>query len=573
MLRLPPFTWPVMISLPIAYREMLVLARSPLIYRGRITISVLVLLAATVLGTFHHFLGFRQTFVFLPLAGFFLLLYSLFAGAQATADSISREKREGTLGLLYLTHMRTGQILFGKLISHSLLVFYGLLTVFPLLSLLLLLGGVDGKGMLKLCIASLNVLFFSAAIGLFCSSIGQDRKRTAGGATWIILLFWFIPSNLATYLAFRRTAPPWVIEALLAISPSQMFAFLSPVPGTAAGSFLATFAVIHLIGWAFLLGAAWHLPRRWQEKAAPAGKRTFKERWVQFCYGNTADRGKRRSKFLRLNPIYWLSARNRLKPLTTSILFVLLLSFFGWLIYINPRSATEMLVVFTIILMLVEKVALAGAACTRVNEEHEQGTLELLLSTPLSVREFVRGNTLTLLWQFRFVGLLILGLQILVCGWWISEEWPFNSPEERMITAFGAAILLLHYLDLYTISRFGLWACVTAKNPKQAPQTTIGMIVFFPVMVFGISLATLGVASWLFEWTWDPPEWLFFASYLGLVLLNDLFWLVLFRRRFSTKLREFASKRFLVEEKKGLIERMLKLFWRPHRNEPPLLRA
>lgn len=561
-----------MISLPIAYREMLVLARSPAVYRGRIVISVLVLLAATAIGTFYHFLGFRQAAMFLPMAGFFLLLYSLFAGASATADSISKEKREGTLGLLYLTHMRTGQILFGKLISHALVVFYGLITVFPLLSLMLLLGGVDGSGMAKLFLASLNVLFFSASIGLFFSSIGTDRKRTGGGATWVILLFWFLPGNVASYLMFRGNTPPWVIEALTAISPAHLFAFLNPMPIRAPGSFGMTFLAIHLIGWLFLLGAAYHLPRRWQEKAAPAGKRTFKERWQQFCYGKEGKRVKRRWKYLNINPIYWLSARNRLKPMVTSLLFVLLLSFFSWLIYKNPGSSVEMALTFTIILMLLQKLLFSGAACARLNEEHEQGTLELLLSTPLRVKDFVRGNTLALLWQFRFVFALIAGLQVLMCGNWFVTESAFEN-EALMVTVFGGVVLALHYLDLYTITRFGLWACVTAKNPKQAPQMTVGMIVFFPALMFGIIMAVLGVSFWFFDIQWEPPGWLFFTGYLSLVLINDVFWLVLFRRRFGVKLREFASKRFVVEEKPGLIERVFRLFRRSRPSEPPLLPA
>ena len=563
-----------MISLPIAYREMLVLARSPLIYRGRITISVLVLLAGTAMGTFYYFLGLRQAAMFLPIAGFFLLLYSLFAGAQATADSISSEKREGTLGLLYLTHMRTGQILFGKLISHSLVVFYGLLTVFPLLSLMLLLGGVDGKGMMKLFFGSMNVLFFSAAIGLFCSSVGQDRKKTAGGATWIILLFWFLPGNLASYLMFRGTTPVWVMEALTAISPAHLFAFLNPMPARAPGSYGLTFVTVHALGWLFLLAAGYNLPRRWQEKAARPGKRTLKERWQQFCYGKEGNRLKRRWKFLNINPIYWLSARNRLKPLVTSLLFLVLLSFFTWLISLNPSDAVEMGTMFTIILMMVQKAVFSGAACARVNEEHEQGTLELLLSTPLSVREVVRGNTLALVWQFRFVLVLIAGLQGLLCAYWLVTESAFAG-DALLVTIFGGAVLALHYLDLYTITRFGLWACVTVKNPKQAPQTTVGMIIFFPALIFGMIMATLGVISWLFDWQriQEVPGWIFFAGYLSLVLINDVFWLVLFRRRFPVKLREFASKRFVVEEKVGLIEKVLRLFRRRKASEPPLLPA
>ena len=42
-------------------------------------------------------------------------IYSLRAGALSTADCVSEEKREGTLGLLFLTDLKSYDIVLGKL--------------------------------------------------------------------------------------------------------------------------------------------------------------------------------------------------------------------------------------------------------------------------------------------------------------------------------------------------------------------------------------------------------------------------------------------------------------------------
>ena len=57
--------------------------------------------------------------VFNILSGLFLLS-GLAAGVRYTADCLSEEKREGTLGLLFLTDLRGYDVVLGKLAATSL---------------------------------------------------------------------------------------------------------------------------------------------------------------------------------------------------------------------------------------------------------------------------------------------------------------------------------------------------------------------------------------------------------------------------------------------------------------------
>src|ERR671922_741497 len=55
--------------------------------------------------------------------------YCLLIGPFLTADCVSSEKRDGTLGLLFLTDLRSLDVVLGKWVATSVAGFYGLLAV------------------------------------------------------------------------------------------------------------------------------------------------------------------------------------------------------------------------------------------------------------------------------------------------------------------------------------------------------------------------------------------------------------------------------------------------------------
>src|SRR5690349_1405875 len=60
------------------------------------------------------------------------------------ADSISRDRREGTLALLFLTRMRAADIVVAKGVVHGLRALTLWLAVLPVVTVPILLGGVNG---------------------------------------------------------------------------------------------------------------------------------------------------------------------------------------------------------------------------------------------------------------------------------------------------------------------------------------------------------------------------------------------------------------------------------------------
>src|SRR5215204_2700353 len=109
-----------MALLPIVDRELRVAARRRGTYRFRVFAGLL----AMALWLFLLF-GVRSV----PSARFghhilfwmggLVLGFSVLAGVFLTSDCVSAEKREGTLGLLFLTELKAYDIVCGKLIATS----------------------------------------------------------------------------------------------------------------------------------------------------------------------------------------------------------------------------------------------------------------------------------------------------------------------------------------------------------------------------------------------------------------------------------------------------------------------
>ena len=185
-----------MTFLPIVDRELRVAARLTATYRNRTVTAGAVTGVAVLMLLFGSFSGVPSVIggaMFKTLA-FLTLLFCLFEGVRKTADCLTEEKREGTLGLLFLTDLRGYDIVLGKLAATSLNSFYGLFSILPVLALPLLLGGVTPGEFWRMALALFNILFFSLCAGIWVSSwSGGERQNTMGRAFFIILVISVAP--------------------------------------------------------------------------------------------------------------------------------------------------------------------------------------------------------------------------------------------------------------------------------------------------------------------------------------------------------------------------------------------
>lgn len=151
-----------MTFLPIVARELRVAARRGSTYWLRTGAALLVLVLGTWVFLMMHNAPPKEIapVLFGILAGT-AVLYCLLAGVRSTADCLSAEKREGTLGLLFLTDLKGYDVVFGKLAATSVNALYGVLAVVPMLAIPLLMGGVAPAEFGRMALVAVNTLFFS----------------------------------------------------------------------------------------------------------------------------------------------------------------------------------------------------------------------------------------------------------------------------------------------------------------------------------------------------------------------------------------------------------------------------
>src|ERR1035438_3547531 len=165
--------------LSVADRELRSAARQKTTYRTRwLTAAVFFGLLVWLWWVSHGFANPRAAPKVFAVFSFLTFLYCLFLATARTADCISEERREGTLGLLFLTNLNSAEIIAGKLCSAALASVYGLLAIFPMLAFPMLMGGITFGYFARTVVGLLNGILFALAAG-FLASVLCKRQFTA----------------------------------------------------------------------------------------------------------------------------------------------------------------------------------------------------------------------------------------------------------------------------------------------------------------------------------------------------------------------------------------------------------
>jgi len=144
-------------SSPIVARELRVRARLPGTHRLRWLVAggALIISLSLVLDTAGKPATAGQT-TFYSLAGL-AMVFCLFEGPRCTADCLSREKREGTLGLLFLTDLGGVDVVLGKLFAVSLNSVYGVFAILPVMALPILFRVIPLYMVVSLLVSSMSL--------------------------------------------------------------------------------------------------------------------------------------------------------------------------------------------------------------------------------------------------------------------------------------------------------------------------------------------------------------------------------------------------------------------------------
>ncbi len=222
----------------------------------------------------------RFVFYTLVFAGH---VYAVLAGVLLTADGISEERREGTLGLLLLTDLTGIDVVAGKFVGLALSAFYGLAAVFPVLAISWFIGGISNGEFWRNAAGLLNALFFATTVGLAVSA-GESRQARSLGKTLIVVGVFVVGlPALDQMLKATGAASAWFFATWM--SPTQVLVTVRDTEyNRDPGGFLRALGASHLTAWAFLGYAAFVLNRGWRSETGtgdrPSQRRSLDRRWL-----------------------------------------------------------------------------------------------------------------------------------------------------------------------------------------------------------------------------------------------------------------------------------------------------
>lgn len=516
-----------MTVLPVVERELRVAARMSSTYRIRLVSAlVAIIIAASIYFTEAGILTGRILFTSLSGLAF---LFALTIGVWRASDCISEEKREGTLGLLFLTDLKGWDVVGGKLAANGLTAFYSLLAILPVLASGMLMGGVDVQFVWRIAVILVNTLFVSLAIGVFASAFSREDRRALSFASLLLVGLTVLPlvvfGIIQAKLGFRGGNPTY----LEIMWPSPVYGLIGTFQEMWGGPRLfmdwwQSVLLIHGIGW-FLLGlTVFHVPRSWQDKPVTAKGMKWRERVRRFSHGAWETQKQYRTHLLEINPIYWLAARDRLQPYY-GYLFLLvagLVWVWGWWKY--PREWFENAMIMTTwILGLSFKFWVANVAGRQFAMDGRSGTLELILSTPLTIRRIVWGQVLALYRRFGGPLLAVMAVYLFFIVWpgisaWekgyssmgnllpsIQAELRSNSETVLFIVIYAVFVVL----DMAAIAVVAMWLGVKTKLPKKASGGAAGRILVLPWVGIYLTMMLMALAETFWGWRLRLDEYLF----------------------------------------------------------------
>jgi len=540
-----------MTFLPIVERELRVAARRPGTYSVRLLTSLVALivwLGASVSDPFPAApsRSGASLFIVLSLVAF---CFALFAGLGNTSDSLSGEKREGTLGLLFLTDLKGYDVVLGKLAATSLGALYGLLAVVPVLAIPLLMGGVTAGAFWRVVLVLLNTLFFSLASGMFVSALSRHPRQALSGTLFVVL---FVTGGLplAGFDLSGFRGARLVNQAFLLPSPGFAF-YLATDPTTFAAwgraALWQSLLLTHLLGWCLLCAASWIAPRVWKDKPASVNRLIWRDRWRELILGDAARRRAFRERLLSINPIFWLASRERQTASYPWIFLGAMGAIWVWA-WGQDRafwSDLSLAVFLTYALHLFMKAWMLTLSCNSLAVDRDNGALELMLSTPLSIGELLRGQWLALLRHFLFpVGaILLFDLFWLALGF-TGRLRSQDTPEGMLVWAY-VANMGMFVLDLVALAWVGMWKGVSSRRTSQAAPAAVALVLVLPWIIFtvgSVMLFLLGLLAGFRRFPLLGVAAVFAWFFIGLVV--DAACIQWARGKLHSELRRVAAQRF-----------------------------
>jgi len=408
-------------------------------------------------------------------------------------DCLSQEKREGTLGLLFLTHLKPRDIVAAKVCAHGLRAVALWISAVPIIGLPLLMGGLTGREIVLSCCICAASICFALAAGIAASVM----SRRINGAVMLSLLFSFVGMGLFAWIAvfisfgvavaagvplWRNYAAVNLIEQFaraiaFLLDAQSMWRASFPV-GLSAWSpvFLylpAAFIVLFLT----IVAAAAVLRGTWQDR--PRSKRQQEVDRIFFTPVFWASIFKRWMRWvLNRNPIGWLEQRTWTGRIASMVWFAIMISFSSVVLTYPTFYYGDGLVMLNGLMgLLLASIAYVAAGSFR--RERETGALELILVTPLDEKQIIFGR-LNGLWLQFLPAALLWGAVECYSFWLIHKFAPHN---DHMDGAHRVMAVLPLGIGYFVVPAIGLYFSLRTRFVLLAWIGTLAVWYALPAAV------------------------------------------------------------------------------------------
>jgi len=423
--------------------------------------------------------GWQQVRNIGDIARFGSLVFQIFSVVQLTlilcfalvlaGGGIAQEKDRGTLLLLLMTDLRDRELVWGKLFSGLLIVVVLLAASLPVFFLVHLLGGV-----------ALDQIAWSLAIcaaaGLAAGSWGalvafwrEKTFQTLAISVLGLVLFVGVAELIIGLFGSGSTVGQWAAllnpyRALLDIwNPLARHTELGVVQVSAFGPVLAMSVLAVLLNVAAIARVRVWNPSRGVHNAAVAEEKRDR------------DATSAATREIWTNPVIWREIRTRAygrKIFVIKFAYFVLTAFAVASLYSAgaPGEATAGLMApigtAFIGLGLVSLILINAQAVTALTSERDAKTLELLLMTDVSAKEFIFGKLGGILYNAKEAVLIPLAL---------IAFYAFQGGlrlEYLIYLSFGFLVLVCF------VSMLGLHAGLSFESSRSAIANSLGTIFF-----------------------------------------------------------------------------------------------
>jgi len=392
-------------------------------------------------------------------------LYILFQAPPLVAGAFAEERRDQTLGLLFLSGLSAAEVFVGKLLSAALIAWTNLLAIFPMLALPFLIGGVSWDLFIATVLTLPSLLVFVLAVTLLASVLTKEEGATVIASVAIGVILCGLP--IAIYLAQAQLAPSPPNQGWLRLSPAYApwLIWNGRAPRREIGSCLGL-----MTAWSglCLAAAAAILRGLWRDQAW-GGRRAPGAAWLQgLVHGSPSRRRVLAARWLDSNPFVWVATRDGQSTfLAWAVLGGLGLAWlWGWAIWGTQWTRVSNLMLTVTLLNATLRWIIFYTAAKTLADPRRDGSFELLLTTRLEPSDIVWGALNALNVQFRRVGGWVLGLDaVLLLGGLAVRPW---TPSALFVYGVAAGALLL-------------WAWPAAYGWRQSPQAIPGVVQALPL--------------------------------------------------------------------------------------------